>query len=88
MVEGARLESVYRGNSIEGSNPSLSAIYNKKKDLYDTKESFQSIPLRGSPRAIYLDSGGRRPLQDSKLTYRYKTLSSLCPERPFDSGHG
>ncbi len=26
MVEGARLESVYRGNSIEGSNPSLSAI--------------------------------------------------------------
>ncbi len=26
MAEGARLESVYRGNSIEGSNPSLSAI--------------------------------------------------------------
>ncbi len=25
VVEGARLESVYRGNSIEGSNPSLSA---------------------------------------------------------------
>src|SRR5690348_9926415 len=28
VVEGARLESVYRGNSIEGSNPSLSAITN------------------------------------------------------------
>jgi hypothetical protein len=27
VVEGARLESVYRGNSIEGSNPSLSAIW-------------------------------------------------------------
>src|SRR5947209_17624145 len=27
VVEGARLESVYRGNSIEGSNPSLSASY-------------------------------------------------------------
>ena len=27
MVEGARLESVYRGNSIEGSNPSLSARF-------------------------------------------------------------
>ena len=27
MVEGARLESVFRGNSNEGSNPSLSAIY-------------------------------------------------------------
>ena len=26
MVEGARLESVYRGNSIMGSNPILSAI--------------------------------------------------------------
>ena len=26
MVEGARLESVFRGNSNEGSNPSLSAI--------------------------------------------------------------
>ncbi len=25
MVEGARLESVYAGNRIEGSNPSLSA---------------------------------------------------------------
>ena len=25
-VEGARLESVYRGNSIMGSNPILSAI--------------------------------------------------------------
>ena len=26
MVEGARLESVYRGNSIRGSNPLLSAM--------------------------------------------------------------
>ena len=26
VVEGARLESVYTGNRIEGSNPSLSAI--------------------------------------------------------------
>ena len=26
MAEGARLESVYVGNCIEGSNPSLSAI--------------------------------------------------------------
>ena len=30
VVEGARLERVYRGNSIEGSNPSLSAIYEKR----------------------------------------------------------
>ena len=26
MAEGARLESVYAGNRIEGSNPSLSAF--------------------------------------------------------------
>lgn len=26
MVEGARLESEYMGNCVEGSNPSLSAI--------------------------------------------------------------
>ena len=35
MVEGARLESVFRGNSNEGSNPSLSASSNwlSLKDL-------------------------------------------------------
>ena len=27
MVEGARLESVYRGDSIVGSNPTVSATY-------------------------------------------------------------
>lgn len=27
VAEGARLERVYTGNRIEGSNPSLSAIY-------------------------------------------------------------
>ena len=31
VVEGARLESVYRGNSIMGSNPILSAIFLLKK---------------------------------------------------------
>ena len=29
MVEGARLESVFRGNSNVGSNPTLSAIRNR-----------------------------------------------------------
>ena len=38
MVEGARLERVYRGNSIEGSNPSLSAR---------TSSSSQSKPPNG-----------------------------------------
>lgn len=33
MVEGARLESVYTGNRIEGSNPSLTARIGKIKAL-------------------------------------------------------
>ena len=34
-VEGARLESVYRGNSIMGSNPILSAIkFGQKLDVF------------------------------------------------------
>ena len=31
MVEGARLESVFRGNSNVGSNPTLSAIFYPSK---------------------------------------------------------
>ena len=34
MVEGARLESVFRGNSNVGSNPTLSATRNKRLTLY------------------------------------------------------
>ena len=34
VVEGARLESVYRRNPIEGSNPSLSAKYIYKQLLF------------------------------------------------------
>ena len=33
MVEGARLESVYAGNRIWGSNPHLSAIFKLKADI-------------------------------------------------------
>ena len=35
MVEGARLESVYTGNRIEGSNPSVSAesVTRRGKDV-------------------------------------------------------
>ncbi len=38
MVEGARLESVYRGDLIAGSNPVLSAILGLdygKKQVYE-----------------------------------------------------
>ena len=33
MVEGARLERVYRVKPIEGSNPSLSAIFKKLRKI-------------------------------------------------------
>ena len=35
MAEGARLESVYTGNRIEGSNPSLSAIINDNNNNFN-----------------------------------------------------
>ena len=39
VVEGARLESVYRGNSIMGSNPILSAINFQPKNGFYSKIS-------------------------------------------------
>ncbi len=33
VVEGARLESVYTGNCIEGSNPFLSAEYSRNNKM-------------------------------------------------------
>lgn len=38
MVEGARLESVYTGYRIEGSNPSLSAT-----NLNDFQKCFKTV---------------------------------------------
>ncbi len=43
MAEGARLESVYRGNSIQGSNPCLSAIL-ASYGTYQASKTL-SIPL-------------------------------------------
>jgi hypothetical protein len=42
VVEGARLESVYRGNSIEGSNPSLSASL---ESTYEESVPLSEVPL-------------------------------------------
>ena len=43
MVEGARLESVYMGNCIEGSNPSLSAL---NPDLYFLRKFLTKLLYR------------------------------------------
>src|SRR5512132_2173319 len=52
VVEGARLESVYRGNSIEGSNPSLSAI--NKSIVYRLYAALRQF--RG--QRLYANNGG------------------------------
>ena len=46
MAEGARLESVYAGNRIEGSNPSLSAnfIYNTVQNQLLTIPDALTVP--------------------------------------------
>jgi hypothetical protein len=49
VVEGARLESVYRGNSIEGSNPSLSASF---KNLF--LSDFLCITILGNRLGVTL----------------------------------
>ena len=47
MVEGARLESVYAGNRIAGSNPASSAISNSRRN----KQYFQLVA--SSPKRRY-----------------------------------
>ncbi len=53
MVEGARLESVFRGNSNVGSNPTLSAIEKSKLPCvvgrYGAAQRFHSLLDSPSP---------------------------------------
>lgn len=49
MAEGARLERVYTGNRIEGSNPSLSAIF-----FLQGAELRTFFPLSFAPQSIGL----------------------------------
>ena len=44
MAEGARLESVYAGNRIEGSNPSPSASPIVPEDRYLVSYRFTDFP--------------------------------------------
>ena len=67
MVEGARLESVYRGNSIEGSNPSLSAI--RINDLAPNGEHFGftlEAAMRSGSRA---KASGRTLIATSRFSF-------------------
>ena len=52
MVEGARLESVYRGNSIVGSNPTLSATLQLTAYRHPSPASGNFV--RPAPLALFL----------------------------------
>ena len=45
MVEGARLESVYTGNRIAGSNPAPSATTHNFEDSRSDAQQFSAIRL-------------------------------------------
>ena len=55
MAEGARLESVYTGNRIVGSNPTLSAITPALTPHNPTSEAEKSPPLLGLISTIFPD---------------------------------
>ena len=65
MVEGARLESVYSGNAIAGSNPALSATRLSKRLL--------------SKGSSFLESFTNRPenCKKAKLRFMYAVQQNL-----------
>jgi hypothetical protein len=79
VVEGARLESVYRGNSIEGSNPSLSAII-ESITCFALPNFWANVGQlgiqRSMPLALY-----RRHRQNCKAGYKHNTRTSEYDER-------
>ena len=76
MAEGARLESVFRGNSNQGSNPCLSAISfsvnmdNQSKFIADTVAGAKQYGIQG---VIYFDAPG----DGENLTAPDSTLQNL-----------
>ncbi len=72
MVEGARLESVYRGNSIEGSNPSLSAKLSKINKLDLTSGRLLAL----SPQFPLFDPEGVTPPASLSTQFPHQALSA------------
>ena len=68
MVEGARLESVCRGNSTVGSNPTLSASFNQLiiKDLRDRCLLPRVLLV---PSKLQVTVGMRLPANPQLLTF-------------------
>ncbi len=86
MAEGARLESVYRGNSIQGSNPCLSAILLKfglvtleSDDVLNRVEKMAR--LRGQSTDEYVSQVLRETLPESPVV---RNGVPLFPSRELD----
>src|SRR5579863_2824856 len=75
VVEGARLESVFRGNSNEGSNPSLSASFHRPA----SGNEFQSVILTSSPGNATFANGQLVLIHSRTLASSIGCKFSLAP---------
>ena len=87
MAEGARLESVYAGDRIGGSNPPLSANFRFTKIGLSWTFSALATSLRGTPSGLEGSSGLRSEVRQPRerlesQTHRTlkKVLMCLIPE--------
>jgi hypothetical protein len=78
VVEGARLESVCRGNSTEGSNPSLSAI--RLRSLLNGGELWRDV----APERLRRNGGQPSPSDRFARGYGWQAVSDSviegCPQ--------
>ena len=74
MAEGARLESVYTGNRIEGSNPSLSATAQKNLVLCSL------APAAGNAETQHFLASALHPATGESLNFilRMGDILSTC----------
>src|SRR5258707_12625957 len=78
VAEGARLESVYRGNSIQGSNPCLSAIL-----FFLIFAVFYVVPLSAETIFIknitVIDATGAAPRHDVNVRIAGDRIVAIGP---------
>ena len=99
MAEGARLESVFRGNSNVGSNPTLSAMFSNPLKIRSLAASGYLFPLDpGYLKSLITDEAGLRrtafwqatcilPGMRCESTYEIETQSANAEPRMDGPGH-
>jgi hypothetical protein len=85
VVEGARLESVYRGNSIQGSNPCLSAneidrLTGAGDAVHDSSVEFKRSPVGVATITDSVDCDGVL-----RLVKDHAVATDAQPEQPSNS---